>query len=106
MVNVAITNVTVVVLMAVTGRLGADAQIGYALGARLEYVTIPLAFVFGTALVATVGTNCGAGQHARARRIAWTGGVVARADRTLYLAKRAADATASRSRTRNSPTIH
>jgi Na+-driven multidrug efflux pump len=35
----------------------------------------PVAFGFGTAIVAMVGTNWGAGQHARARRIAWTGAV-------------------------------
>lgn len=77
MVNVAITNVTVVVLMAVTGHLGREAQIGYALGARLEYVIIPLAFVFGTALVSMVGTNWGAKQYQRSRRISWTGGAIA-----------------------------
>jgi Na+-driven multidrug efflux pump len=44
------------------------------LGARLEYILIPLAFGFGTAIVAMVGTNWGARQYTRARRIAWTGG--------------------------------
>jgi len=77
MVNVGITNFTVVILTGVTARLGKEAQIGYALGARLEYIIIPLAFVFGTALVTMVGTNWGAKQFARARRIAWTGGGVA-----------------------------
>ena len=45
-----------------------------------EYIMIPLAFGFGTALVALVGTNWGAGQQGRARTIAWTGaGTVAAA---------------------------
>jgi Na+-driven multidrug efflux pump len=79
MINVGITNFTVVVLTAVAGRLGQQAQIGYALGARLEYIIIPLAFVFGTALVAMVGTNWGAKQYQRARRIAWAGGAIAAA---------------------------
>jgi Na+-driven multidrug efflux pump len=48
--------------------------IGYAMGARLEYILIPLAFGFGTAIVAMVGTNWGAKQHRRAYQIAWTGG--------------------------------
>jgi Na+-driven multidrug efflux pump len=43
------------------------------MGARLEYILIPLAFGFGTAIVAMVGTNWGAGQYRRARAIAWTG---------------------------------
>ena len=44
------------------------------MGARLEYILIPLAFGFGTAIVAMVGTNWGAGKYDRAYRIAWTGG--------------------------------
>jgi Na+-driven multidrug efflux pump len=43
------------------------------MGARLEYVMQPIAFGFGTAIVAMVGTNWGAQQYGRARQIAWTG---------------------------------
>jgi Na+-driven multidrug efflux pump len=43
------------------------------MGARLEYIMQPIAFGFGTAIVAMVGTNWGAQQYGRARRIAWTG---------------------------------
>jgi putative MATE family efflux protein len=74
LVNVAITNLSVVLLTGIAGHLGREAAIGYAMGARLEYILIPLAFGFGTAIVAMVGTNWGAGQYGRARRIAWTGG--------------------------------
>lgn len=74
MINVAITNLSVVVLTGIAGRLGRETAIGYAMGARLEYILIPLAFGFGTAIVAMVGTNWGAKQFVRARRIAWTGG--------------------------------
>jgi putative MATE family efflux protein len=74
MVNVAITNFTVVVLTGVAARLGRDVAIGYAIGARLEYIMIPIAFGFGTALVALIGTNWGAKQFERSRRIAWVGG--------------------------------
>src|SRR4029450_5493747 len=38
-----------------------------------EYLQIPLVFGMGSALVAMVGTNVGAGQTPRAERIAWTG---------------------------------
>jgi len=75
MLNVAITNLSVVVLTAIAARLGQSTAIGYAMGARLEYILIPLAFGFGTAIVAMVGTNWGAKQFERARRIAWTGGI-------------------------------
>jgi Na+-driven multidrug efflux pump len=72
--NTTITNLSVVLLTGIAGNLGRDVAIGYAMGARLEYILIPLAFGFGTAIVALVGTNWGAGKHDRAYRIAWAGG--------------------------------
>jgi len=62
-----------VALTGVAGRLGRDIAIGYAMGARLEYIMQPIAFGFGTAIVAMVGTNWGARQYRRARSIALTG---------------------------------
>jgi Na+-driven multidrug efflux pump len=47
------------------------------MGARLEYLQILIAFGMGSALVALVGANVGAGQIARAERIAWTGAGIA-----------------------------
>src|SRR5258706_7278748 len=47
------------------------------MGARLEYLQIPLGFGLGSALVAMVGTNVGAGNLARARRIALVGATLA-----------------------------
>ncbi len=73
-INTAITNLSVVLLTGIAGHLGTEAAVGYAMGARLEYILIPLAFGFGTAIVAMVGTNWGAKQYRRARVIAWTGG--------------------------------
>jgi Na+-driven multidrug efflux pump len=43
------------------------------MGVRLEYVMQPIAFGFGTAMLAMVGTNWGARKFARARAIAWAG---------------------------------
>jgi Na+-driven multidrug efflux pump len=62
-----------VLLTGVAGHLGKEVAIGYAMGARLEYILLPLGFGFGTAIVAMVGTNWGAKQYRRAREIAWTG---------------------------------
>jgi putative MATE family efflux protein len=73
LVNTAITNLSVVVLTGIAARMGRDIAIGYAMGARLEYIMQPIAFGFGTAIVAMVGTNWGARQYARARTIALTG---------------------------------
>src|ERR1700675_4594837 len=46
-------------------------------GGRLDYLLIPVAFGFGGPMVALVGTNIGAGQPARALRIALVGGGLA-----------------------------
>jgi Na+-driven multidrug efflux pump len=73
LINTSITNLSVVVLTGIAGQFGAETAIGYAMGARLEYIMQPIAFGFGTAIVAMVGTNWGALQYGRARRIAWTG---------------------------------
>lgn len=73
LVNTGITNLSVVVLTGIAGQFGPEAAIGYAMGARLEYIMQPIAFGFGTAIVAMVGTNWGARQFDRARQIAWTG---------------------------------
>lgn len=71
--NTAITNLSVIVLTGIAGQFGPKAAVGYAMGARLEYIMQPIAFGFGTAIVAMVGTNWGAQQYGRARRIAWSG---------------------------------
>ncbi len=73
------TNLTVVMLTALVGPFGTAALAGYGMAARLEYLEIPLVFGLGSALVTMVGTNVGAGQHARARRVAWTGAAMAAA---------------------------
>src|SRR5262249_54171751 len=76
LINTAITNLSVVAMTAVAARLGRDVAIGYAVGARLEYIMQPIAFGFGTAIVATIATNWGARQYRRARNIAVTGAVL------------------------------
>jgi putative MATE family efflux protein len=75
--NTVQTNLTVVVLTGLVGAFGTVALAGYGTGARLEYLQIPLVFGLGSALVTMVGTNVGAGQLARARRIALVGGALA-----------------------------
>ncbi len=71
------SNLTVVLVTGAVGAFGIDALAGYGTASRLDYVMIPLMFGLGTALVTMVGTNVGAGQIARARRIAWTGAIFA-----------------------------
>ena len=64
---------TVIVVTGFIGHYGTAALAGYGLGGRLELMLVPIAFGVGAALTAGVGANFGAGQHARARRIAWAG---------------------------------
>ena len=77
--NTILTNLTVVLMTGLVGPFGTAAVAGYGMGARLEYLQIPLVFGMGSALVAMVGTNVGAGQLARAERVAWTGAGLAAA---------------------------
>jgi putative MATE family efflux protein len=77
--NTLLTNVNVVVVTSLVASSGIFALAGYGLAARLEYLQIPIVFGFGTALVTMVGTNVGAGQVRRARRVAWLGALVAAA---------------------------
>ena len=71
--NTVFTNLTVVLLTGLVGPFGIHALAGYGMGARLEYIQIPIVFGVGSALVAMVGTNVGAGRIARAERVAWVG---------------------------------
>jgi MATE family, multidrug efflux pump len=72
------TTLTVALTTALVGTAaGPDAIAGYGTGNRLEYLLVPLVFGLGAPLVALVGTNIGAGQRARALRIALIGGGVA-----------------------------
>ncbi|HKZ08568.1 MAG TPA: MATE family efflux transporter [Methylomirabilota bacterium] len=75
--NTVFTNLTVVLLTGLVGPFGLHALAGYGMGARLEYIQIPLVFGVGSALVAMVGTNVGAGRLARAERVAWIGAALA-----------------------------
>jgi Na+-driven multidrug efflux pump len=49
---------------------------GYGIGARLEFLLVPIAFGVGVAAVPMVGMAIGAGDVQRARRIAWVAGAV------------------------------
>jgi putative MATE family efflux protein len=72
------TTLTVALTTALVGTAaGPDAIAGYGTGGRLEYLLVPLVFGLGAPLVALVGTNIGAGQQARALRIALIGGALA-----------------------------
>ena len=71
-----LSNLSVALVTALVGGYGTAALAGYGIAARLEYVMVPVAFGFGTALTALVATNMGAGQRERALRATWSGASV------------------------------
>jgi MATE family, multidrug efflux pump len=75
--NTLMSNLNVLAITGLVASSGVVALAGYGLAARLQFLLIPLVFGMGTALVTMVGTNIGAGQFKRARRVAWTGSGVA-----------------------------
>lgn len=75
--NTVLSNLCVIVATFFVARTSMEALAGFGLGIRIEYLQIPIVFGIGTGMVAMVGMNMGAGQVARARRIAWTGAAVA-----------------------------
>ncbi len=75
--NPLLTVATVILLSGLVSRYGDAALAGFGIGARLEFVLIPIVFGIGAALIAMVGTNIGAGQLTRAHRVGWTGGAAA-----------------------------
>jgi Na+-driven multidrug efflux pump len=68
--NTILTNLAVVLLTSLVGLFGGAALAGSGLGARLEYLQIPIVFGLGSALVTMVGTSVGAGDRTRALRVA------------------------------------
>ena len=74
-----LTVATVLVVTALVAVHGNEALAGYGIGARLEFLLVPIAFGVGVAAVPMVGMAIGAGQVARARRVAWTAGAVSAA---------------------------
>jgi putative MATE family efflux protein len=75
-VNTVLTNLTVILVTAAVGLFGTTALAAYGVASRLDYVMIPILFGLCTAVLTMVGVNIGAGQIARARKIAWTSSLV------------------------------
>jgi len=68
-----------VIVTGLIARLGVPALAGFGIGIRLEFMLTPIAFGFGVAAVPMVGMAIGAGDIARARRVAWTSGLLSAA---------------------------
>jgi putative MATE family efflux protein len=68
---------TVLILTRLVAGLGTEALAGYGIGARLEFLLVPIVFAVGVASVPMVGMAIGARDIDRARRVAWTAAGVA-----------------------------
>lgn len=64
----------VLIFTGLVAHLGVLPLAGYSIGQRLEFLLIPIAFGIGVGAVPMVGMAIGAGDIARARKIAWTAG--------------------------------
>ncbi|MDF2366218.1 MATE family efflux transporter [Sneathiella sp.] len=71
------TVLTVLILTRLISEFGVEALAGYGIGARLEFLLVPIAFAIGVACVPMVGMAIGAKNIVRARQVAWTGGISA-----------------------------
>jgi len=67
---------TILIFTGLVARLGVGPLAGYGIGQRLEFLLIPIAFGIGVASLPMVGMAVGAGNFQRARRVAWTAGMV------------------------------
>lgn len=65
------------ILTWMVARYGTEALAGFGIGARLEFMLVPITFAVGVACVPMVGMAIGAGKPERARKVAWTGGLLA-----------------------------
>jgi Na+-driven multidrug efflux pump len=72
-----LNNLALATLTGFVGTLGAAQLAGFGVAVRLEYLLYPLTFGLGAGVLAMVGTNIGAGNFARAGRIAWTAAALA-----------------------------
>jgi putative MATE family efflux protein len=68
---------TVLIMTRLVAGFGTEALAGYGIGARLEFLLVPIVFAVGVASVPMVGMAIGARDIERARRVAWTAAGVA-----------------------------
>src|SRR3954462_5100031 len=68
---------TILIFTKILAGFGTEMLAGYGIGARLEFLLIPISFAIGIASVPMVGMAMGAGLVTRARQVAWTAAAVA-----------------------------
>lgn len=71
------TSMTTVAITGIVGSFGSAALAGFGIASRVDSLLVPLLFGLGTAVITMIGVATGAGDHARARRVAWTAAIMA-----------------------------
>lgn len=66
-----------VLIAAAVSRFGGQALAAYGVASRVDYLLNTLLFGLGSAMVATIGAQVGAGRNDRARQLAWAGAALA-----------------------------
>ena len=66
------TNLTIAIITGFVALAGVEALAGYGVGARLEFLLVPLSYGIGGPAGIMIGTNIGAGRIDRALKVAWT----------------------------------
>ena len=72
-----LTVATILILTKLVSNFGPEALAGYGIGTRLEFLLVPITFAFGVACLPMVGMALGAKMVERAKRVAWTGALMA-----------------------------
>jgi putative MATE family efflux protein len=76
-VSVVIPTFSLMLVTTVVARFGVGAVAGFGIAMRVDYLLVPLYFSVCAGVLPMVGTNFGAAQIHRARRIAWIGAFIA-----------------------------
>lgn len=71
------TVLTILIFTGLVARFGTVALAAYGIGARLEFLLVPISFSVGVASVPMVGMAMGARNITRARQVAWTAASIA-----------------------------
>lgn len=71
------TVLTILIFTKIVASVGPAALAGYGIGARLEFLLVPISFALGVASIPMIGMAIGAKLVARARQVAWTAGSLA-----------------------------
>ncbi|MFM9851627.1 MAG: MATE family efflux transporter [Sphingomonadaceae bacterium] len=70
-------SLTTVAITGIVGGYGAAPLAGFGIASRVDSLLVPLLFGLGTAVVTMIGIATGAGDAARARKVAWTAAALA-----------------------------